>query len=101
VIDPDVIGVTGVLPLVACAPVQSDSVGVAEAAHEVALVLDQVSVIACPTVAVLLEAVKVTEGFVDGGGGGADVPPPQPFQTSMDTNAANKRPFEFAFMETP
>jgi len=88
------------LPLVAKVPVQSDSAGVDEAAHEVALVLDHVSVIACPTAAVAEEAENVTAGFAGGGGVGV-LPPPQPFQITTDRNTGTTKRFKLAFIEAP
>ena len=55
-------------PLVATAPDQSLSLGVAEAVQEVACVLDQVRVTDCPTVTELGDAEIVTVGLAGGGG---------------------------------
>jgi len=68
-------GVTDCEPFVAWVPDQSLSLGLAEAVHEVAFVLDHVSVTVCPCVTELDDAVIVTVGA--GGGGGVPPPPPQ------------------------
>jgi hypothetical protein len=68
-------GVTDCEPLVAWVPDQSLSLGLADAVHEVAFVLDHVSAAVCPWVIELDDAVIVTVGR--GGGGGEPPPPPQ------------------------
>ena len=74
---PAAAGVTFCEPLVVTLPVQSLSLGVAEAAQEVACVLDQVSVVGCPAVTVVGDAEMVTVGTGGGGGGGGWLLPPQ------------------------
>jgi hypothetical protein len=66
-------------PLVGSAPDQSLSLGLAEAAQDVAFVLDQVSITDSPSVTVLDDAESVTVGA--GGGGGGALPPPHALRT--------------------
>ncbi len=68
-------GATDFEPPVGSGPDQSLSLGLAEAVHDVAFVLDQVSVTDCPKVTVLGDAEIVTVGEA----GGAAALPPQPW----------------------
>ena len=93
---PAAAGVTFCEPSVATVPVQSLSVGVAEATQEVACVLDQVSVVACPTVTVVGEAEMVTVG--NGGGGGWLLPPQAWNRQRLPTTTTSSTP---CFMTPP
>ena len=79
-------------------PDQSVSLGLADAEHEVAFVLDHVSVAVCPCVIELDDAVIVTVGT--GGGGGVPPPPPQAL-IRLKLEARNRKTEDFFMMFLP
>jgi len=82
---PEDAGVTLCEPFVGFDPDQSLSLGLAEAVHDVAFVLDQVSITDCPSVTTVENADIVTFGL----GGGGSALPPQPARSQRLPKSAN------------